>query len=113
MTLSVQFLSQAIVGLPGTTVSQATTDTSAAFSAGAIAAGKMYLLNSDKVCHLKFGSSGSGPTAVPATSMRLPPNQFLAVSTDEDVDLAIIRGADETANGTLWACNLLETAAKL
>lgn len=113
MTLSVQFLSKAIVGIPGTTVSQATTDTSAAFSAGAIEAGNMYLFNSDKVTHLEFGSSGSGPTAVPATSLRLPPNQFLTVSTDEDVDLSIIRGADETANGTLWCTNMLETASKL
>jgi hypothetical protein len=72
-----------------------------------------YLVSSDKVVHLKPGASGSNPSAAANDSFRLPPNQLIGISTDEAIDLAIIRGADESSNGTIWVTKMLQTAAEL
>ena len=104
----IEFLNKAIVGVPGPTRSQATTSTSAEFvqaTISGIEAGKLYLFNSDKVCHLKFGTSLG--TAAPADSFRLPPNQIVAVSSSVAMTLAIIRGANEASDGTLWVSEML------
>jgi len=111
MPVDIQKLNQSIVGIPKSLTPQATTDASQPYS-GNLLAGKMYILISNETAHLKFGTSGSAPT-VTADDFYLPPNQFYAVTPDKDVDLAIIRGADETSDGKLWVSELLETTVRL
>jgi hypothetical protein len=109
--VNIQLLNQLIVGLPKSLASQATTDTSQSYT-GSLQSGKMYVFISNKTAHLKFGSYGSSPT-VTVSDFLLPANQFYAIATDKDIDLSIIRGADETSNGKLWVSELLETAVRL
>ena len=113
MPVNLQYLTQAIVGIPGNSRSQATTASSAIFdSETGLRAGKMYLLNSNRDVHLEFGIDGSAPTAT-TDSWRLPKDQILAVSTDQDIEMSIIRGSEETTDGIIWVAEQLETAAKL
>lgn len=86
-------------GFFSNTTSHAATNAADSFTvAGANESKHAFLVQSDIVTHIER----SGADAAPATSLRIPANTIVLINTVAGDVISFIRGAAESADGTIW-----------